>query len=343
MPRPRVFSISLFAVILCRASLCATAEDSEDLWRSEQAHIEKIAQFTAKEHAAILFTVYETVGYASEGTARKLDLPRGNSLCLRNPALSHSGRYLAYLNGEQSEHCEVRVLELATGKVRALAELAHHPQELSWSWDDSEIEFVDMKDFSPSIQAVSLQDGSMRVLVPPSQLKVYPRASGDILRFDERFRLGGSHSGGELLADFAREVPTKQANVYSRHPVVVRIQLEKGNALAEVGDGYGVVASPVADRIAWYQDSKIVAANIDGSDRKVLTGVPRWMGIFPGDFKGPLVWGPDGNRLLFGTFESETCRDSVYLLRADTRHAKRFLSKTCILILDWRSSESGQK
>ncbi|MGB3629941.1 MAG: hypothetical protein WBA18_10615, partial [Terracidiphilus sp.] len=60
-------------------------------------------------------------------------------------------------------------------------------------------------------------------------------------------------------------------------------------------------------------------------------------------FKGPLVWGPDGNRLFFGTFESETCRDSVYLLRADTRRARRFLSGTCIVVLDWRSSESGQK
>ncbi len=331
-------------MVLSQPSFALLGEDSRDLWQIEQAHIEKVAQFTAKEHAAILFAIGDqVVGYASEGTAHKLDLPHGNSRCVQNPALSHSGRYLAYLNGQQSEHCEILLLELATGKVRALAELAHQPFELSWSWNDSEIVFVDMQGHSPCIQAVSLQDGAVRVLVPPSQLVVNLSPTGIIFRFDSSFPIEWSRSERELMADFSRDVPTMQTNVYSSQPVEVRIQLGKGNTVAEVGDGYGATVSPVADRIAWYQDSKIVAANIDGSDRQVLTGAPRWLGIFPGDFKGPLVWGPDGNRLFFGTFESETCRDSVYLLRADTRRARRFLSGTCIVVLDWRSSESGQK
>jgi dipeptidyl aminopeptidase/acylaminoacyl peptidase len=323
--------------------LRVSGQDSKDLWQIEGAHIEKIAKFTAEEHAAILFEIYDQVGYASEGTARKLDLPPVNSHCLLSPALSHSGRYLAYLNGDQSESCELLVLELATGKVRKLAGFACQPRDLSWSWDDSEIAFTDPRISSPSIQVVSFRDGAVRVLVPPHQLKVNPTASGVIFRFDSSFPLEWSRSGRELLASFSRDVPTKQPNVYSSHPFEVRIQLTKGNALAELGEGYGAASSPVADRIAWYQDSKIVVANIDGSGQEVLAGAPRWLGIFPGDFKGPLVWGPDGNRLFFGTFESETCRDGVYPPRADTRHAKRFLGGTCIVILDWRSAGPGHR
>jgi hypothetical protein len=67
----------------------------------------------------------------------------------------------------------------------------------------------------------------------------------------------------------------------------------------------------------------------------VLT-VARWLGIFQADFKGPLVWAPDGNRIFFGVWESETCKDDVYLLSADIRHAKRFLRGTCITVVDWR-------
>jgi len=58
--------------------------------------------------------------------------------------------------------------------------------------------------------------------------------------------------------------------------------------------------------------------------------------IFPGDFKGPLTWSPDGKQLLFGTFESETCRDSVYLFQIETRRSRKFLHRTCITILAWR-------
>lgn len=330
---------ALFGAALLRVS----GQDSNDLWQAEQAHIEKIAKFTAKEHAAILFEVYDQVGYASEGTVRKFDIPPGSSHCRPNPTLSRNGRYLAYLNGDEPGQCEIVVLELATGKLRKLANLGIQPQSLSWSWDDSEIAFVTVQSYLPSIQVVSVQDGTIRVLVPTSQLEAHPTPSRVLFGFDSSFPIEWSRSGRELLADFSRDVPMKQANVYSRHPVVVRIRLEKGNTVAELGDGNGAVMSPVADRIAWYQDNKIVSANIDGSDRQVLQGAPRWLGIFPGTFKGPLVWGPDGDWLFFGTFESETCRDSVYLLRIDTRHAKRFLSGTCIDILGWRASGPGQK
>ncbi len=332
------FLVTLFAAtILGRSPHLLLGQASGGLWQKEHSKIEKIAQFTAKERSAILFTIGdEALAYANRGTVRKLDLQWGNAHCLSPlPVLSHDGRFLAYLGGGSSEGCSIRVLEIDTAKERLLIVLPYKPTSLSWSWDDSEIAFFDLRTPLPSIWAVSSRDGSVRLLVPSSSLKFDSTSTGILLNFGSLYSLEWSHSGRELLADFTRDVPTKQPNVYSSLPMVVRVQLAQGNTISQLGDGYGAVVSPVADRAAWYQDNKIVAASLAGADRQVLT-VARWLGIFQADFKGPLVWAPDGNRMFFGVWESETCKDDVYLLSADTRHAKRFLRGTCITVLSWR-------
>ena len=333
------FLVTLFAAAIFGLSPhFLFGQASQALWQKEHSKVEKIAQFTAKEHAAILFSIEDgALGYANGGTVRKLDLKGGSAQCpWPDPEVSHDGRFLAHLSDGGSGGCAIQILELATGREWTLAELQFAPPGVSWSWDDSEIAFFDLRSPLPSIQAVSLRGGSVRVLVPQSQLRIDETSSGVRFRLDDRFSLQWSHSGREMLVDFSRDEPTQQANVYSAYPMVVRIDLANGNSIFELGDGEGAVVSPLADRIAWYRGNKIVAANIDGSDRQVLTGAPRWLGIFSGDFKGPLVWAPDGNRMFFGVWESETCKDDVYLLSADTRHAKRFLRGTCITILSWR-------
>jgi hypothetical protein len=134
---------------------------------------------------------------------------------------------------------------------------------------------------------------------------------------------------------FRREVPDSQPNWYSSYPVITIINLEKGSGRAAFEDGYGARISPIADRVAWYDDNRISMANLDGRDRQVVATAPRWMLVFKGDFKGPLVWSPDGEQLIFGTLESETCRDAVYVLQVKTRHLERLLHDTCITIEDW--------
>jgi len=333
------FLVTLFAAtILGRSPHFLFGQASDGLWQKEHSKIEKIAQFTAKERSAILFTIGdEALAYANRGTVRKLDLQWGNSRCRWPvPVLSHDGRFLAYLGGGSSEGCSIRVFEIDTGKERPLIDLPYKPTSLSWSWDDSEIAFFDLRTPLPSIWAVSSRDASVRLLIPSSSLKFDSTSTGIHLNFGSPFSLEWSHSGRELFADFRRDVPTKQPNVYSNFPMVVRVQLAQENIVSQLGDGYGAVVSPVADRVAWYQDNKIVAVDLDRADLQVLTGAPRWLGVFPGDFKGPLVWAPDGNRMFFGVWESETCKDDVYLLSADTRHAKRFLRGTCITVLSWR-------
>ncbi|HLY42486.1 MAG TPA: hypothetical protein VKR52_14825 [Terracidiphilus sp.] len=173
-------------------------------------------------------------------------------------------------------------------------------------------------------------------MVDSSHLATQSTPGGILLRFDDSAPLQWSHVGDELLVEFSRDVPTSQPNVYSSNPVEYQIELTNGDHLSELGDGSGANVSPIGDRIAWYWNNKIVVANADGRNRQVLTAAPRWMLFFQKDFKGPLVWSPDGKQLFFGAFESETCRDSVYLLQVNTGRSRRFLRRTCLTIQDWR-------
>jgi hypothetical protein len=314
-----------------------SADDSDRLWNDERPNIEKLAQLTARQGGAILFTIGRLVGYAKAGTARRFDLPHTISHCPSwSAAFSHDGRSFAFLSSQQPEHCTISIYDLATGAIRNLLDLPYNPWALSWSWDDSRIAFSDPSDLSPAIRAVSLRDGSVGTIAESSRLVTERTQTGALLRFDGLASMQWSHAGDELLVGLRREIPTAQPNTYASYRVEYRIKLANRDRVSELGDGYGASVSPVADRVAWYRDNKIVVANFDGANERVITGAPRWMGFLPGDFKGPLVWSPNGRQLFFGTFESETCRDNVYLLQVDTGSSKRFLRRTCITIEDWR-------
>lgn len=340
----RGYICGLVAVIACaslhlKPQVLSTmpADDSDHLWSIDRSNIERIAQLTATRGGTILFVINRAVGYASAGKVRRLELPKSNSHCRYwGAALSHDGHLLAFLSGERTEHCTLSIYDTRTNKIRPLLDLPPAPAALSWSWDDTEIAFSDPRTNTPSIRSVSVRDGSVRTIVTSSQLAIDKAPTGIQLRFDADAPMAWSHTGNELVVGFRREIPTAQPSTYSSYPVEYTIDLGRGAVRAAIGDGYGARVSPVADRIAWYRDKKIAVANLDGTDREVLTSAPRWMLFLPGDFKGPLVWSPDGEQLVFGTFESETCKDDIYILQVKTKRSQRFLHRTCIVILDWR-------
>jgi hypothetical protein len=314
-----------------------SADDSDRLWNNERPNIEKLAQFTSRQSGAILFTIDRFFGYAKAGTAHRIDLPDTNFHCpFWSAALSHDGLSLAFLSSQQPEHCTISIYDLANGAIRNLLDLPYNLWALSWSWDDSRIAFSDPGNLSPAIRAISLRDGSVRAIVEPSRLAIVRTQTGALLRFDGLASMQWSHAGDELLVGFRREIPTAQLNTYTSYRVEYRIKLANHDHVSELGDGEGASVSPVADRVAWYRDNKIVIANFDGTNGCIVTGAPRWIGFLPDDFKGPLVWSPNGKQIFFGTFESEACRDNVYLLQVDTGSSKRFLHRTCITIEDWR-------
>jgi len=309
-------------------------DDTSNWWHLEQNNIDKLAQFTAQQHAAILFTIGDrVVGYANQGTVKQLSLPRRNPSCLYpHPTLSHDGQFLAFLSGEKSEHCEIALLNLATGRIEPLLDLTYNPGALSWSWDDSEIAFRDPRVLAPSIQALRVQDGSVRVLVPPSQLTIDGTQFGLLLGYFGAVQW--THTGNGLLVGFTRDVPTRQPDAYA---VEFRIEEAKNGVLSNFRHGSYAAISPVADRVAWCGDGRIIVENLDGTRRQIRATSPRWMmGIFSTSFKGPLTWSPDGRQLFFGVHESEDCSDDVYLLQIETRRSKRFLHNSCITIEDWR-------
>lgn len=330
-----IFCVALATVVaVAQKAAGSGADEADELWRFEGPNIAKVAQFTAKQQATVLFTVDGLVGYATAGTARRLDLPRGGSGCANlNPALSHDGRLVAFITGGEAGNCRIAIFEIASGKVRPLIDLKSDPGQLPWSWDDSEIAFFHCSLSDPSVQAVSIRDGSVRTIAPFNQLAAHGLPFGYLVRFDASAPVQWMHSGSGLLVGIIGDVPTRQPNACD---VEFSIELAKNGVLTKFSDGYDAVVSPIADRIAWYAGSKIVVANVDGTDRRVLSGSPRWMGIMPEDLGGSLTWSPDGKQLFFGVVVSENCSDDVYLLQVDNGRYKRFLHHSCIAILDWR-------
>lgn len=311
-----------------------TAEEDAELWHFEGRNIAKVAQFTARQHATVLFTIDGLVGFATAGTARRLDLPRGGSGCANlNPALSHDGRLVAFITGDEPKSCRIAIFEIASGKVRPLTDLKSNPGQLSWSWDDSEIAFFHWSLSDPSVQAVVLRDGSVRTMVLFRQLTAHGMPFGYLVRFDASAPVQWSRLGNELFVGIIGDVPTRQPNAYT---VEFSIERARDGVLSKFSEGGGATVSPVAERVAWHVGNKIVTANLDGTDRRVVSESPRWMGVMHEDLGGSPTWSPDGKQIFFGTVVSENCSDEVYLLQVGTGRYERFLHHSCIAIREWR-------
>lgn len=312
------------------------ADDSDHLWNAERPNIEKLAQFTARQGGAILFTIDRAVGLTEKGTVRRVELPRTNSHCpIWSAALSHDGHSLAFESSPQSGHCIISIYDLATGAIRHLLDLPYAPWALTWSWDDTKIAFSDPSNLYPAIQAVSVHDGSVSTIVESSRLATERTQAGVLLRIDGLASMQWSRAGDELLVGFRRETPTAQPNTYTSYPVEYRIELANHDRILEIGDGDGA-------SFAVRRSSGMVPGRQDRRCKLRRNKSPGYYwrasmdGTFAGRLQGAACWSPDGRQLFFGMFTSETCRDDVYLLRVDTRRSRRFLHRTCITTTDWR-------
>lgn len=310
--------------------------DEEILRPVDRSDISKIAQFTATEHGSILFAIADHgLMYASNGTVRDLKLLSGGSRC-SSPfaAFSHDGRTIAYWSAQPSGNCGITLLDVATGSSRPLLDLSPGQRALSWSWDDSEVAYVLSAPLA-SIQAVSVRDGSVHTLLPPTHITVNGvQYSGRNLDFYEWDPVQWSHAGNILVLGITWLVPNSHSLWFNTRP---GIAIASHGALAVVPDGRNASISPVEDRVAFFAaNGNVVSVRLDGSDLRTLSKRPSWMGILPDVLTGPLTWSPDGKQLFFGDVVSETCSDDVFLLQVDTGVRRRFLQHSCVSILDWR-------
>lgn len=175
--------------------------------------INKIVQLTAREHSTILFSIAdEAVGYAKDGMVEWINTNHktGHVNCgWPHPALSHDGLRIAFVSDGDAPNCRIVIHDIPTGVERALIDTPNDPGEVSWSWSDAEIVFIDS-----GISAVALKDGVKRVLLP------YPinKIAGREFELGTWYPMQWLHNGKDLVIELSIEISTENAGSYDQQP-----------------------------------------------------------------------------------------------------------------------------
>jgi hypothetical protein len=329
-PKPRmntVFRNARAAILLIGLTAAASGTDTTSLLEFEKRGIDRISQFSATEHSAILFTVADRlVGFAKDGQIHWInsgDISHTRACGWPHPALSHDGLRVAFVtDSDRPKHCRIAIEDMPTGTQRELIETGGDPGEISWSWNDAEIVFLD-----GGISAVSVGEGRKRALLP------FPMKRIGNLRFSfwVWYPMQWLHNG-DLVLELNTEIPTKEPGTYQEQSNLLVVS-GGDSRLLDVGSQPAV--SPSSDRIAYYGRDGIVSINPDGTQRIVLAKNPRTIAFLKEELFGRLVWSPDGKRLVFGTIVSENRADNLYLLNLKSGSSEQFLSHTSITIRGW--------
>ena len=318
----------LVASLLLAATTLGTETPTKSLLEVEKPGIDKIAQLTAKEHSAILFAIADQlIGYAKDGHIEWIKSnhnPQRVTCAWPHPALSHAGLRVAFVSdSDEPKHCRIVVRDVPTGVQRELIETADDPGEISWSWDYTEIAFLDH-----GISAVSVKDGVKRVILPSSMRKIGDQE----FTFGVWYPMQWLHNNKDLVVELNTEIPTKEPGTYKQQS---NLLLVSGGGARVIDIGSQPAVSPKSDRMAYYAPEGILATNVDATGKTVLTKAPGAV-FFKDELFWKIAWSPDGNRLFFGTIVSENRRDNLYLLDVKSGHREQFLSHTSITIRSWQ-------
>jgi hypothetical protein len=317
---------ALTAIVMLALAATGCGGEAKSLLDFERPGIDKIAHLTAKEHSAILFTVGDyIIGYAKEGRTQWINSTdrRARPCGWPHPALAHDGSRVAFVSDSDTPtHCRITIHDTSTGEERQLIDVTDDPGEISWSWDDSEIAF-----FDHGIWAVSVRDGTKRVLLSSGGMKIDDRQ----FVFWVWYPMQWLHNG-ELVAELQTEIPQKEPGTYVEQS---NLLLVKDGSARVIDIGSRPSVSPVSNRIAYYAGANVVVINSDGTAKNVLAKAPTQMLVFKEDLFGNIVWSPDGSRIFFGTIVSESRSDKLYLLNVQSGRREEFLSHTSITIRGW--------
>jgi hypothetical protein len=254
--------------------------------------LDKIAQLSAAQHAALLFTTSPRgIICVRQGQVAWIDNANRR---LIGPALSHDGSRIAFIaDGAIGIH------EIATGTEHRLASVSDDPGELAWSWDDSEIAFVDH-----GIFVVRADNGTGKVLFTNTPLSpVGP--------------IAWLHNKLELVAELS-DAPGHSGIFVVGH-----------RSMRRIDSGRRPAVSPLSDRIAYYASEGLVAIDAEGTARSVLYRARK-------SPSAPIVWSPEGGRLFFGEVVGNDDRENLYLLTLRSHKAEKFLAHTSIRIRGWQ-------
>jgi hypothetical protein len=320
-------------LLLAGFLLASTARGAENyfnsLMKAEKPGIDKIAQFSAKEHSTILFAIADhLIGYARDGHIEWINSnhdSRRVTCGWPHPALSHDGLRVAFVSdSEKPKRCQIVVQDMRTGVQRELIETTDDPGEISWSWDDNEIVFFDQ-----GVSAVSVRDEVKRMLLPFPLNKI----GGREFTFWVWYPMQWLHNDKDLVVELQTEIPTKEAGTFTEQS---NLLLASGGEARVIDIGSQPAVSPISDRIAYYASKGVAAINADATGETVLGKAPGGLLFGKEKLFWRIVWSPDANRLFFGTIVSENRRDNLYLLDVKSGHREHFLSHTSITIRGWR-------
>ncbi len=178
----------------------------ESLPSFERRGIEKLAATKAVDHSTLLFTIEnEAVGYARDGAVGRIGRDwKGRCNRWTHSALSHDGTRVAYVTeGEQESpplhNCRIAIYEFANGSERTLITTSDDPGEISWSWDDARIVYMDR--WGEGLSEVSVATGGARRI---------PGGSGG--RWWVWYPMQWLHNGRGLVLEESHEQPTGKPN-----------------------------------------------------------------------------------------------------------------------------------
>jgi len=330
--RSRLFLLALVGFFPSTALLTQESakdwviERRESLLKYEKDHIEKIRRFSDQERSTILFTVGgDVVGYARQGVLTWVDSGARPPMCgWPHPSLSHDGTRIAFVSSSPTPRkCLIVIYDIRSRERRTLIETSDDPGEISWSWDDTEVAFLDQ-----GIHSINVTSGNKRELLSVAKRTIGGRRFTSWVWFPMQWL----HNNKDLVIELQTEVALKEPG---SHWYQSNILFVKSGDPTLFGPGSDPVVAPDGDRFAYYAEAGVMVTQVNGKETRVLSPPPRSLLFFQEDLAGPIVWSPDASRLFFGTVVSENRSDKVYLLNVRSGKGETFLTKTSIAIRGW--------
>jgi hypothetical protein len=317
----RTFRLALILVLLFSL---AQGQGPSAQPRQENPNIARLAAVTRADHSTIFFTSPDGCGYARNGEVYRLEFKNAKSSSLHECpklAVSHDGRRIAYAAAaDPVGHGRVLLRDLDSGSERDLITAVGVPTLLCWSWEDTEILYLE----GDAIAAFSVAESRKRIL---ARLPIQIEGAAPIHPYHLK-AVAPLHHGAKLVLSVQPWYPTGRRDEYTSRDQVL---LWSPDAVRVLVTGAAAALAPAKDQIAYIGD-KIEVIDADGSNRRTITRMP-----FGDDSPwGGMVWSPKGDRLWLTTIVDEGGNTNGYVVDARSEQKKRILKKTLIRVTDWR-------
>jgi Tol biopolymer transport system component len=299
----------------------------------------KLSAFSKDAHARLLVYFNNENEFALIAQGEPVQLALDTHLWIREsccahratPSLSHDGNRIAFVHlaSAQPRQEAIGILDVATG---ATADVFKAPAiwGISWSPDDDRLATVaDADEPGHNVYLIDLAAKSTRQLTH-GKLDL----AGATYIVSDHAPPSWSPDGEEI----AMELQQLGAGTRSGSHSVVAVWELGSNQVRKLADGVEPSWSPAGDYISFFGPERMncFAIRPDGSDRKLLFSASKGFlsgGRSPMFF--PVVWSPDGKRVLWHEWVDADLQTEIYELDLATGRSKR-VGKSELQVVNWR-------